>query len=120
MLLLAVAVAGCGAMLNGPSQRVKIWTVPPGARVTVDGRDVGSAGSVPLARDRDHTVVVDMAGFEPVQTQLLSVPDNTGMIANCLLLLCIPQIWEQDTASQYRLEPRQIDVYLDPVGWSPR
>jgi hypothetical protein len=122
----AVAVAlllvagGCGALLNGPKQRVKITTLPPGANVTVDGRTLTSPCSVRLDRDRNHTVAVEMDGFGPAERELESVSDQAGLLWNCVLMLCIPQIWESGSRSQYRLEPDGVEVTLDPVGWSPR
>jgi hypothetical protein len=112
--------SGCGAILNGSDQRVRIVTVPPGAKVTVDGRELTSPAKVWLERDRDYTVIFEMNGFEPKQSELRSRRDKTGLMANCLCCLCIPQFWEAGTPSQYRLTPEELYVNLDPKGWSPR
>jgi hypothetical protein len=115
-----LCTGGCGAFLNGPTQRVRITTIPPDATVKVDGRALTSPCSVRLDRDRDYTVKVELNGFSPAQRELQSVSDATGLIWNCVLFLCIPQIWEGGSPSQYRLEPSEVEVELDPVGWSPR
>jgi hypothetical protein len=115
-----LCTGGCGAFLNGPTQRVRITSIPPDARVTVDGHTLSSPCSLRLDRDRDYTIKLEMDGFRPAQRELQSVSDETGLLWNCILLLCIPQIWESGSPSQYRLEPSEVDVELDPVGWSPR
>jgi hypothetical protein len=120
VVALLLVTGGCGALLNGPTQRVRITTIPPNVSVTVDGRTLTSPCSIRLDRDRDYTIKMEMNGFRPAQRDLQSVSDETGLLWNCILLLCIPQIWESGSASQYRLEPSEVDVELDPVGWSPR
>jgi hypothetical protein len=120
VVALLLMTGGCGAYLNGPTQRVKIMTLPPGATVTVDGRELTTPCRIQLDRDRDYTIKMEMAGFRPAQRNLESVSDGAGLMWNCILLLCIPQIWESGSPSQYRLEPSEVDVVLDPIGWSPR
>lgn len=115
----ALACGGCGAMLNGPQQTVRIYTVPPGAKVTVDGEVYKSPARVTLERGRNYTVQAEMAGFSPATGKIRSKPDRFVLFGNCLML-CIPQIWEGGDPSQYKFEPDEIEISLDPVGWSPR
>ena len=111
--------SGCGAMVNGPEQKVRISTIPPGAQVTVDGEVYKSPVRVSLERGRDYAVKAEMAGFNPGSGKIHSEPDRFVIFGNCLML-CIPQIWEGGTPSQYKFEPDEIEISLDPVGWSPR
>jgi hypothetical protein len=110
---------GCGAMLNGPQQKVRISTIPPGAKVTVDGEEYKSPARVTLERGRDYTVTAEMAGFSSGTGKIRSEKDRFVIFGNCLML-CIPQLWEGGEPSQYRFEPDEIEISLDPVGWSPR
>lgn len=114
------ATAGCGAIQNGSEQRVRISTVPPGARLLVDGRRVTSPAVVSLARDRDHVVEISMEGFTDATAHLASRRDGAVTLGNCLLLFCIPEIWESAAPAHYRLVPEEVDVTLNPTGWSPR
>jgi hypothetical protein len=106
-------------MINGPQQKVRIWTVPPGAKVTVDGEEYKSPTNVTLDRGRDYVVRAEMAGFNPATGKIRSKPDRFVIFGNCLLL-CIPQLWEGGDPSQYKLVPEKFEISLDPVGWSPR
>jgi hypothetical protein len=106
-------------MLNGPQQKVRIWTVPPGAKVTVDGEEYKSPTNVTVDRGRDYVVRAEMAGFSPATGKIRSEVDRYVIFGNCLLL-CIPQLWESGDPSQYKLVPEKFEISLDPVGWSPR
>ena len=119
-LALVIFAAGCGTMMNGSRQRVRIKTVPPGAALTVDGRELTSPATVWLDRERDYTVLAEMNGFAPTQRELQSVSDPWMAAGNCLFFLCIPQLWESDDPSHYRLDPEELEVPMDPIGWSPR
>lgn len=113
-------LGGCGSLLNGPRQTVRITTVPPRARVTVDGWTMTSPASIDLDRSEDHRVTAELDGFEPARRTIESHPDFRPSLYNCLIALCIPQLWESERATHYRLEPEQLDIQLDPLGWSPR
>ena|SRR3990170_4562964 len=119
-VVVAVVLSGCGAMVNGPRQQVRITTVPPGARVTVDGQTVSSPAVFVLDRGRDYTVAAEFAGFSSARAELRSRTDRAVAIGNCVLFLCIPQLWERGKPSQSRLEPSELDLTLNPQGWSPR
>jgi len=122
-ILIVIALftaAGCASIVNGPQQRVRITTIPPGAQITVDDQIFKAPTRVWLDRDRDYDVLASMDGFETTQGQLQSVPDSQMAIANCIFFLCIPQLWEGEIRSQYRLEPAQMELNLTPLGWSPR
>jgi hypothetical protein len=119
-LLWSVSLAaGCGAMLNGPHQTVRVSSTPPGVRVSFDGRKEKTPVSLSLARDRSYKLEFEMAGFESREVVIESLPDPKVRILNCLLL-CIPEIWEGGDATHFKLEPTVVDVSLDPIGWSPR
>lgn len=119
LVAVVLACGGCGTMLNGPQQTVRIYTIPPGAKVTVDGETYKSPARVSLQRGRDYVVHAEMAGFSPGSGKIRSQPDRYVLFGNCLML-CIPQLWEGGQPSQYKFEPDEIEISLDPTGWSPR
>ena len=120
LVVSAVGLAGCGAMLNGPVQLVKITTIPPGATVTVDGETMRSPARLDLERGREYPVEAERPGFELGAAEIRSYDDNYVILGNCLFFLCIPQIWESGTPLQQRLEPLEVEITLNPEGWSPR
>jgi hypothetical protein len=117
---LALVPVACGGMRNGPTQTVRIATIPPGARLTVDGETLRSPGRLELERDRDYEVRASMDGFEPARRRIRSRPDRGVKVLNCAFFLCIPQLWEGGTAVQRRLVPDEVEIMLNPKGWSPR
>jgi hypothetical protein len=120
MLAIALLQASCGAMVNGPMQSVGISTIPPGAELTVEGRTYRSPAQIELDRGRDYEVTARLDGFAAGTRRVHSRPDASVKVGNCLLFLCLPQLWEQGESSQRRLEPESIEIMLDPIGWSPR
>ncbi len=120
-LLLAVGwLSACGALRNGPQQRVSITTVPPGATVAVDGQRVAQPHRVFLDRDRDHHITAQMNGFQPVGTVIRHESDTPVVVGNCLFFLCVPLLWEHGAPSTYRLVPTKVELMLNPEGWTPR
>lgn len=117
---LALLQASCGAIVNGTEQTVRVSTIPPGATLEVGGRTYRSPISLELDRGRDHEVSARLDGFEPGSDLIRSRPDGYVKLWNCLLFLCIPQLWEGGEPSQHRLEPEQVEIMLNPTGWSPR
>lgn len=115
-----LAAWGCGALRNGSEQRVRVSTIPPGARVSIDGREITAPSWVTLRRDRDYRIHAELAGFQPAEAEIESREDRAVLVGNCLFFLCIPQLWEGGAPSQYRLEPDEVDLPLNPLGWSPR
>jgi hypothetical protein len=62
---LVVLSASCAALISGTTQTVPITSQPPHAEVFVDGVSAGfTPVELELERDRDHTVVVRLAGQE--------------------------------------------------------
>jgi hypothetical protein len=52
---------------SGPSQALKITSTPPNAEVSVDGHLAGSTPYVFHVTAGDHSVVIRMVGFQPLQ-----------------------------------------------------
>ncbi|MHC4880514.1 MAG: PEGA domain-containing protein [Planctomycetota bacterium] len=57
-------LTGCATILNGTSQSVEVRSAPHGARVIVDGRDIGTTPlKADLKRGIPHTVQVSKDGY---------------------------------------------------------
>jgi hypothetical protein len=99
---------------------VRIATIPPGAELEIGEHTYRSPISLQLERGKDHEVHAYLDGFEPGSDLIQSVPDGYVKALNCIFFLCIPQIWEGGEPCQQRLEPDQLEIMLNPTGWSPR
>jgi len=70
-LALALGMGGCASIVAGKRQIWQIESQPTGARVVVDGREVGRAPvAVSLRRNRPHSVRLDHKGFQSQQIRL--------------------------------------------------
>lgn len=117
---LALLQVSCGTMLNGSKQSVRVSSIPPGATVEIDEQTYRTPISLELDRGRNYEVTAHMDGFEPSTDLIQSQPDSYVKFLNCIFFLCIPQLWESDEPCQHRLEPEQLELMLNPTGWSPR
>jgi hypothetical protein len=74
--LLAVSVAiaplvGCATIMHGTSQDVGLSSNPSAARITVDGRPLGTAPIVTkLSRKDNHILRMDLDGYSPYEATM--------------------------------------------------
>ena len=122
---------GCATMLNGPTQNVRVKSQPRGARVFVDGKDVGSTPlTVKLSRWGFHRVRVELDGYEPYEVPLRKTVN--GNAAENLFFGFVPIVIDLLTGAVFELEvppearrqmPRlayeQGDATLNAVVFSP-
>lgn len=68
-----LASANCATLqTNGPSQRIRVTSTPPGAEVSLDGRPVGAtpAEVTVSRRNRAPVIRVEKDGFRPHEQKL--------------------------------------------------
>lgn len=71
--LLMGLMSGCATIVHGTHQSVGITSVPPGARVYLDGVPVGQTPViVPVKRGDDHVVRMELAGYQTCDATLTS------------------------------------------------
>jgi len=78
LLLMAVAwplaqvlYPGCATLTSGTTQMVRVKSKPTGARVLVNGRDVGvTPVTAVVSRWGWHRVRIELAGYEPYEVRL--------------------------------------------------
>ena len=64
-------LAGCGTNMHSNKQSVTIFSLPPGANVTVDNfLHVTAPGTVSLSRKVDHTAVAYKDGYETTELKI--------------------------------------------------
>jgi hypothetical protein len=114
LLVLGVAASGCATIVHGSTQSIAVNTDPPGARVMVNGQDHGATPTtLNLKRGRDHQIVFDLAGYQPVTINVEKNMDTMPFIVGNLFSWGIIG-WVVDAANgaAYRLTPDQINANL--------
>lgn len=77
---LLLNLTGCATILNGTSQTVEVRSAPHGARVVVDGRDVGATPlKADLKRGVPHTVQISKDGY--LDETVVTTTRGNGTIA---------------------------------------
>ncbi len=67
----ALWLAGCGTNLHSDKQSVTLFSVPPGANVTVDNYiHLTTPGTVSLSRKLPHTAVAFKEGYETTELKI--------------------------------------------------
>lgn len=122
-----VLYPGCATMLNGPTQLVRVKSQPRGARVFLDGREVGTTPvTVTVSRWRTPRVRVELDGYEPFDVALRkrSSPNAAGN----LFIGVVPIVIDVITGAVFELEvpaetrramPRLPDEAGDPDLMGP-
>ena len=113
-LVTALAVAatstGCGTIVHGSRQNVKVRSTPSGVTVTTADRQTVTPGELQdLKRDRDHKVFFEKDGLPPWEIMLVSTP-SWWLLGNVLLGGLFGLIVDFATGSGYRLKPNNLEV----------
>lgn len=110
-----VCFAGCATLFASGPDSVQVASTPPGARVTVDGQEVGvTPTAVTLDRGRSQgNIRIEAPGYQPV-TVMRSKSFNTTAILNCLNIL----FWVIDlaTSNVNQFDTTPINVNLVPMA----
>ena len=73
LLPMLSVLSACGTIEHGPSQKIAIESIPRGATVSVDGKSHGAAPlTLRLARVASHRIRVELSGYQPTETILVS------------------------------------------------
>ena len=124
---LFIWTSGCATAIHGTTQAVVVNSSPPGARVVVDDNLEGvTPCSFQLTRKADHTLVIDMAGYEREVYRVTRVP--TGKVVNNIWVGgLIGLAVDASTGADNKLVPEQIDVTLrrqsgkeNDLAWNDR
>lgn len=117
LALSMAVVVGCATIMHrGGKQWVSITSTPTGATATVNGiKEIQTPGQVKLKRGKDHIVLIEKEGYEPVQV-LLDHEFSWWVVGNILLGGIIGLAVDFGTGGAYNLEPDAIDVTLKPAG----
>lgn len=119
VLLLVATVSlssmGCATVMRGTTQDISISSEPFGASVTIDHQPHGVTPIVAsLSRESSHFVSIELEGYGPVTTRIISQHD--GAVAGNCLLGGIPGIAIDSVSGAGKiLQPEIIHVVLVPL-----
>ena len=84
LLFIATTGIGCAAMIRGTTENVTFSSVPSGALVTADGKQIGvTPTSAPLSRYDAHSIRIEKPGYIPFEVRTESIPDNKWWLLDC-------------------------------------
>ncbi len=61
---------GCGSLIRGNTQEIRIDSYPPGASGEVDGMSIQTPAKLMLTRNEPHTVVLKKEGYTAYRTEI--------------------------------------------------
>jgi hypothetical protein len=118
MIFGAAALSGAGGcatfMSGGGEQMVRVNSSPSGAAVKIDGRDFGVTPTMAkLTRKDSHIVRLELAGYQPRETQL-EKSLNPWVFGNILLGGVIGVVVDVVTGGINELKPDEVDLTFGP------
>ena len=121
-------VAGCASVVNGSKQTVSFNSVPPGAKVYLDGMQVGVTPYVcEISRGDCPEVVFRKEGYEPEvhrMTDSIDVaPYFGGNAALCLLWIApgvVGFVADAITGGMWEYDFPNVNVHLTPENQNRR
>jgi len=115
MLILLVTSSCCTIMLS-PQQEVGIASNPSGARIIIDGQDIGKTPlTTSLKRSNNHTVKVELEGYLPYELNLTKSVSG-WVFGNIIFGGIIGLVVDLATGALYVLTPEQIQANLIKTG----
>ena len=84
IISLAVYFSGCSTVLNTTTQEIGLNTIPPNARVTVDGKKFGATPQqVNVDRGVNHVIKFELEGNEMItEPQLIRAPKSLFIVVS--------------------------------------
>jgi len=69
----AFLLQGCAIMARGTSQEIPVTSHPGGARITVNGKNMGVTPlSLKLAKKKDHLIRIEKEGYVPIEVRAVA------------------------------------------------
>lgn len=114
--LVALALAGCGTIINGSTQQITIQSAPSGASVAVNGvRNAETPAILSLSRKTGHALEIELDGYEPFQMNIER--GTSGWVwGNIVFGGLIGLVVDASTGGMYKLTPDQIAAELEESG----
>lgn len=115
VVLSFLVLIGCATVVRGTKQKVSISSEPAGALVIIGNIEYGNTPLVTeLSRKVDHNVTLELEGYEPYVTIIVSQKDM-AMAGNALAGGCIGLGVDAKTGAGRTLNPDNIYAKLSKL-----
>ncbi len=122
IILLALLMTNCAAIIHGNKQLVNFSSQPSGAKVYIDGKDYGTTPtSVELKRigrlkgestvKKEYNVKIDLEGYYPYEIKVKRTVDG-WFFGNLIFGGLVGIIIDAASGSMYKLTPDQVIATL--------
>ena len=103
----------CATILTGSKQGVGISSSPSNAKVSIDGRYVGTTPlSLKLKRNDNHVIKINLKGYQPYQIQVTKGTNFTMFAGDVILTGLIGLAVDYADGDIYALTPNNITATL--------
>jgi len=78
----------CATIISGTSQEIPVTSNPSGAKIIVDGKEIGYAPlNLKLKKKRNHIIRIEKEGYNPLEIRIIPklLPKRNTSIGNILL-----------------------------------
>jgi len=106
-------LCGCGTLIHGGKQNIRIQSSPAGAIARSKSVSVTTPARMEMSRRTDHVLMISKEGFEPCEIEI-NRRTSSWLWGNILLLPFAPLgvIIDYYTGGYYELEPSSVYVEL--------
>lgn len=111
ILIAALCLSGCGAIMHGTDQEISINSSPTQAKVYVNGEERTTPAVYDLKRKNSYLVRVSKEGYEPAEVMINKSLDWTAW-ADLFIFGVIPIFYDLASGAAYKLSPEEINVTL--------
>ncbi|MFC1707267.1 PEGA domain-containing protein [Planctomycetota bacterium] len=119
--LVAPMLSGCATMASGPQQLVTFDSDPPGARVLLDGLEIGRTPfSASISRWRSPVITYRLKGYKAETGKLRSLPNEYVLLdLPWFFLFVFPGAIAVGvdilTGAIFKFEPSSVHMTLEPL-----
>lgn len=109
---ITVGLAACASIMHGSSQEVSIGSTPTGARILIDGQEMGKTPvALRLTRKDKHALKIEMAGYQPYE--MIFSRSTSGWVWGNIIFGGLPGLAiDAITGGLYKLTPEMVQASL--------
>jgi signal peptidase I len=110
---------GCGSLIRGNTQEIRIDSYPPGASGEVDGMSIQTPAKLMLTRNEPHTVVLRKEGYTAHRTEINKEFSWSPFITDLVFWKVLRS--KGLSAGAWRLTPEEIyaNLEIEEASMSP-
>ena len=102
---------GCGSLIRGTTQEIRIDSYPPGASGEVDGMSIQTPAKLMLTRNEPHTVVLRKEGYTEFRTKINKEFSWSPFLADLVFWKLFRN--KELSAGAWRLTPEEVYASME-------